>query len=216
MSFFTAPFSTGSASGGSGSGSNGSNQAFDIPKEELMALCMKLNKKMQSLESKCHDLTRQKTRLLDERQFLADAISQISRVNVLMSHDDAAIEPVLHRETLSKWKVSQIQLIETLESKTVDLERQLQDAKACAAAAQVSSDLLSFDPPSATLPISPVPTTTTSNVSTSLPAIATESVNLTPIRTPASNEQFKVEIEVHIAYIMIIILNHILIHYFLF
>jgi len=208
MSFFTTPFSTGKGSSGSGGtssgGGGGGDQPFDIPKEELMALCMKLNKKMQSLESKCHDLTKQKTKLLDERQFLADAISQISHVNVLVTHDDAASEPVLHRETLSKWKVSQIQRLETLESKAVDLERQLQDAKACAAAAQLSSDLLSFDPPTNTqvtsTPSPPAGATTTATtvdaMSTPTPVPNSESVNLTPIRTPASSEQFKFEIEV--------------------
>lgn len=40
---------------------NSGKDPSDIPKDELMALCMKLNKKMQSLESKCHDLNRQKT-----------------------------------------------------------------------------------------------------------------------------------------------------------
>lgn len=40
-----------------------STDAYDIPKDELMALCMKLNKKMQSLESKCHDLNRHATLL---------------------------------------------------------------------------------------------------------------------------------------------------------
>ena len=37
--------------------------AYDIPKDELMALCMKLNKKMQSLESKCHDLNKHRNLL---------------------------------------------------------------------------------------------------------------------------------------------------------
>lgn len=36
------------------------SQTFDIPKVELMALCMKLSKKMQSFESKNQDLLRQK------------------------------------------------------------------------------------------------------------------------------------------------------------
>lgn len=203
MSFFTTPFSAGKSSGGaSAGGSGGGDQPFDIPKEELMALCMKLNKKMQSLESKCHDLTRQKTKLLEERQFLADAISQISHVKVLVNHDDAS-EPVLHRETLSKWKVAQIQQIESLEIKLAEMVRELEDAKACAAAAQVSGDLLSFDPPAPTT--TPAVAAPTDAPAASQPAVSltpaphsssAESVSMTPIRTPASSEQFKAEIEV--------------------
>lgn len=203
MSFFTTPFSAGKSSGGaSAGGSGGGDQPFDIPKEELMALCMKLNKKMQSLESKCHDLTRQKTKLLEERQFLADAISQISHVNVLVNHDDAS-EPVLHRETLSKWKVAQIQQIESLEIKLAEMVRELEDAKACAAAAQVSGDLLSFDPPlPASAPAITAPTDAPAAIQPAVsltpapPSSSAESVSMTPIRTPASSEQFKAEIEV--------------------
>jgi hypothetical protein len=85
-----------------------SNQMFDIPKEELMVLCMKLNKKMQSLESKNHDLQRIKAQLLEDRHFLIDTLSNLININIV-NQPDHPLEKVLIEESVKNWKNTGIQ-----------------------------------------------------------------------------------------------------------
>lgn len=46
----------------------------DIPKEELLQLCMKLNKRMQAMEGKAQDYAKKYKKCLDERSLLIDLI----------------------------------------------------------------------------------------------------------------------------------------------
>jgi hypothetical protein len=45
---------------GGGAAGSGSGDVEDIPREELLALCMKMNKRMQAMESKGKELVRKK------------------------------------------------------------------------------------------------------------------------------------------------------------
>ena len=83
------------------------NEPFDIPKDELMALCMKLNKKMQSLESKCHDLN-----ILEE--------------NISVNADESTPRPMI-QNIVDKWKSSQHENISSLEKKIIELETKRSD-----------------------------------------------------------------------------------------
>jgi hypothetical protein len=98
-----------------------SGNEVDIPKEELMALCMKLNKKMQSLESKCHDLNRIKTKLNDDRSFLVEIISNILENNISSNMDEAIERPSI-QNAVESWKSIQHENISLLEKKVTDLE----------------------------------------------------------------------------------------------
>jgi hypothetical protein len=87
----------------------------DIPKDELMVLCMKLNKKMQYLESKNYDLARTITQLNSDRTFLVDLLASIAHTT-LPSHD-AVLDRDLVRQTLDTWEESQRSQLSDLESK---------------------------------------------------------------------------------------------------
>eukprot|EP01035_Chromulina_nebulosa_P035198 gene35198-47301_t len=72
------------ASGDAGSQSViGGTSAEDIPKEELMHLCMKMNKRMQAMESKGKELVRRKATLLTERNKLLELMGTSSSLSIL-------------------------------------------------------------------------------------------------------------------------------------
>jgi hypothetical protein len=66
------------------------NSAEDIPKEELMHLCMKMNKRMQAMESKGKDLVRKKATLLTERSKLLELMAKSSSLSALRAPSLAA------------------------------------------------------------------------------------------------------------------------------
>eukprot|EP01036_Dinobryon_divergens_P035209 gene35209-45598_t len=73
-----------SSSGDAGSQSViGGTSAEDIPKEELMHLCMKMNKRMQAMESKGKELVRRKATLLTERNKLLELMGTSSSLSIL-------------------------------------------------------------------------------------------------------------------------------------
>jgi len=61
----------------------------DIPKEELVQLCMKLNKRMQQLESSNAELSKAIKRLKNEGQRYYELFSEILAVPLLVNDDDA-------------------------------------------------------------------------------------------------------------------------------
>jgi len=61
----------------------GGASAEDIPKEELMHLCMKMNKRMQAMESKGKELVRRKATLLTERHKLLELMASSSSLPIL-------------------------------------------------------------------------------------------------------------------------------------
>ena len=98
------------------------NNPEDIPKEDLLHLCMKLNKRMQSMETKGQELTKQKTVLLGERRQLLDAIKQ--RVAIPTSPgDDQELDTGVIIELMNKSDEHNKALISSLEKKASDLEQ---------------------------------------------------------------------------------------------
>jgi hypothetical protein len=59
----------------------------DIPKEELMTLCMKMNKRMQAMESKGKELVKKKATLTAERQKMLDLFRMVMPVPSIIKED---------------------------------------------------------------------------------------------------------------------------------
>lgn len=84
----------------------------DIPKEELMALCMKLNKRMQSLEGRYNELRARKQTLLNERKALIELISSEVSINVaILDEQDIPLD-----EFRDKWSERRRENAEQLNS----------------------------------------------------------------------------------------------------
>ena len=94
---------------------------LDIPKEELMALCMKMNKRMNVLESKSSELLRRNSRLLEERRRLKDLISSTTSTPSLVN-DDENLDLDHLVDGWEKWNKNNRQKIRQLENKLADLE----------------------------------------------------------------------------------------------
>ena len=94
----------------------------DIPKEDLLHLCMKLNKRMQSMETKGQELVKIKAVLLNERKQLIDAIKQkvVIPVNSL-DNDEFDVASIV--QLIKKSDDNQRDLIEALNQKISDLEQ---------------------------------------------------------------------------------------------
>jgi hypothetical protein len=80
------PLTGTAASGSSSGGSEPSPQ--DIPKEELMNLCMKMNKRMQAMETKGKELVKKKGSLLLERAKLLELMKMVIPVPSLSRDGD--------------------------------------------------------------------------------------------------------------------------------
>ena len=122
------------------------NSAFDIPKDELMALCMKLNKKMQSLESKCHDLTRHKSRLAEERNFLLEAMSTSFQLDINVPPEQMINKQLIY-ESLADIKASHEHALRGLQQRNQELE-QLVAQQLVAQASVVAAQPSAATPPS--------------------------------------------------------------------
>jgi chromosome segregation ATPase len=94
---------------------------LDIPKEELMTLCMKLNKRMQSLEHKGQELTKKKSSLVEERRQLVDLISSTISMN-LACPDEENLNVDVVRDS---WRAYTSQQLD----KVVQLEQQVTDSQ---------------------------------------------------------------------------------------
>lgn len=60
----------------------GGAEEKEIPREDLLQLCMKLNKRMKSLESKCQELTQKHDAMATERNSLMDLIAATTGVPI--------------------------------------------------------------------------------------------------------------------------------------
>ena len=100
----------------------------DIPKEELMALCMKLNKRMQSMESKGKELFRKKSILVEERKHLVEIIASTVSISIAVQEDqDLDIEFV--KDSWRQWEEQRRQQVLTLEQRISEVEQESSKAK---------------------------------------------------------------------------------------
>ena len=98
------------------------NDPEDIPKEDLLHLCMKLNKRMQSMETKGQELNKRKVVLLNERRQLLDAIKLRVAIPVY-PEDDQELDATLIVELMNKSDEHQRALMVSLEKKITDLDQ---------------------------------------------------------------------------------------------
>ena len=98
------------------------NNPEDIPKEDLLHLCMKMNKRMQSMETKGQELSKRKAVLLNERRQLLDAIKLRVAIPVY-PEDDQELDAAFIVELMCKSDEHQRALIVSLEKKITDLDQ---------------------------------------------------------------------------------------------
>lgn len=94
----------------------------DIPKEELMALCMKLNKRMQSMETKSKDLLRKQKSLIEERKCLVELISSTVTISIGVQ-DDHDLNIDLIQDSWAQWKELHRESVVKLEQKVSEVEQ---------------------------------------------------------------------------------------------
>jgi hypothetical protein len=93
----------------------------DIPKEELMHLCMKMNKRMQAMELKGKELVKKKSTLLSERQKLLELMkSEISFP--FNAKDDQEIDLFTLENCWVEWKRNTNNKFLELEQKLINNE----------------------------------------------------------------------------------------------
>jgi hypothetical protein len=116
--------------------------ADDIPREELMALCMKMNKRMQVLESKANDLSKKKTTLLDERRQLLDLLIASGIIEGaligIVGEDDLRTEAIA--DSWNSWFKNSQQRVKMLENRISDLQAQLEGHKQQSSASMPTSE----------------------------------------------------------------------------
>jgi hypothetical protein len=108
----------------------------EIPREELLSLCMKINKRMQLMEAKGQELVKKKGTLLSERRHLLDALKLFGVITPLLnsnSADDvdldteAIVDEVKRAEEERRADISTLlQKIAKLEEVKISLSSQLQ------------------------------------------------------------------------------------------
>lgn len=102
---------------------NMENNPEDIPKEDLLHLCMKLNKRMQSLETRNQELIKSKSVVVTERKQLIDAIKQRALMPVNFSSDEIGFDVEMAVNLMKKFDDVQKELTASLEQKVCDLEQ---------------------------------------------------------------------------------------------
>jgi hypothetical protein len=133
MSLFTNIASSANASSSSGpapGGSNGTVKANvvertpeDIPREELLALCMKMNKRMSVTDQKANELAKRKGILIEERRQLLELIAMavgVGEVAKVGEEEDLKIATIT--ETWEQWHRANRQRLKTLENRISELE----------------------------------------------------------------------------------------------
>jgi hypothetical protein len=72
----------------------GEQRPEDIPREELLQLCMKMNTRMKTMESKYKEISRKKTTLVNERMALIQHLETILQSPLLLTTAASAGDPL--------------------------------------------------------------------------------------------------------------------------
>ena len=99
----------------------------DIPKEELMSLCMKMNKRMQGMETKGKELVKKKGTLLAERQKLLELFRTVMPIPVLGKEDADLDLPAIER-SWAEFETKRREQMADLEAKVVAKEQLMQQS----------------------------------------------------------------------------------------
>lgn len=107
------------------SNASAENAPQDIPKEELMNLCMKMNKRMQAMEAKGKELVKKKTTVLMERQKLLDLLKTVMPIPIL-TKDDNDLDLVAIEAAWAQFDVQRRAQVSDLEEKVAEREKLMQ------------------------------------------------------------------------------------------
>lgn len=106
----------------SSAGKTGEKNPEDIPKDELVHLCMKMNKRMQAMEAKGKELVRQKSRLVEERKLLLELMQSSVQFRTLATDDSDLDLPVIEA-AWKDWQRSNHEHVTVLEEKIIASEQ---------------------------------------------------------------------------------------------
>jgi hypothetical protein len=113
------------APGASAQSSEASPQ--DIPKEELMSLCMKMNKRMQGMEARGKELVKKKAVMAAERQKLLDLFRTVMPVPIL-SNQEADLDMAAIEQSWQEFEAKRRDQLADLESKVIAKEQLMQQS----------------------------------------------------------------------------------------
>jgi hypothetical protein len=99
----------------------------DIPKEELMSLCMKMNKRMQGMEARGKELVKKKTVLAAERQKLLDLFRTVMPVPIL-ANQDADLDLAAIEQSWQECEAKRRDQLSDLEAKVIAKEQLMQQS----------------------------------------------------------------------------------------
>ena len=97
------------------------NSPFDIPKDELVQLCMKTNKRLQLVESKLNEVNKKKKTILNDRNALLEIFNNSILANSPINENEIDIEFL--KESWSNYENSKTKIITMLEAKVASLEQ---------------------------------------------------------------------------------------------
>lgn len=107
----------------SNSGVKSEKSPEDIPREELVHLCMKMNKRMQAMEAKGQELIKKKNSLANDRKIMLSFLTSIPLPLSIRDDDDISEEELYHM--WQNFKSKQDEYISTLEAKVSTLQQGL-------------------------------------------------------------------------------------------
>lgn len=91
------------------------NSPYDIPLEDLMHLCMKMQKRMQSMEEKQKELIKAKKNVTNDRKALLDLIQNV--IPASMSTDDTDLNIAHLQEGWEAYEETRIRTVRALEER---------------------------------------------------------------------------------------------------
>jgi hypothetical protein len=118
-----APSQPATAGGAGAVKGSDASRPEDIPKEELLHLCMKMNKRMHALETKHTELTKKYKDTVEEKRQLLDIIKTYISASVTIT-DEETLDVANIREKVMLNNVSHKENIKQLEDRIMQSERE--------------------------------------------------------------------------------------------
>lgn len=122
-SFFGAPKSTPAAAATARGAKAADTNPEDIPKEDLLHLCMKMNKRMQALETKGAEMSKKHKETVEEKKALLDILKSYVAVP-LPAAENEALDLVAIREKVVQHSAQSKDTIKSLEERLAASERE--------------------------------------------------------------------------------------------
>lgn len=106
-----------------GKAASATSNPEDIPKEDLLHLCMKMNKRMQALESKGTEVNKRNKELLEEKKQLLDIIKTYLSVPLMLG-DSEALDMTALKDKVALYSVQNKDAMKALEDRLAASERE--------------------------------------------------------------------------------------------